>query len=170
MCKVSQPFVSGVRRQLKMVISSERRVGLDGKIRRLPQSSPAPTAKTSKALRPAVPAEPPVPVEAAATGSVQKVNGGAAAFMEANGLSFKLPLRLDLLQGIPFVPQVTIASLLVSAYGVAEEFDVGVGKEERLKAIDDLFITYERLSVIPHPSAKSSAADAPPVKQIPPAV
>lgn len=36
MCKTSQPFVSGIRRELKMVISSSKRVGRDGKYRSMP--------------------------------------------------------------------------------------------------------------------------------------
>ena len=37
-CGVSQPFVSSLRRQLKTVLSSEKRVGRDGKRRRLPNT------------------------------------------------------------------------------------------------------------------------------------
>jgi hypothetical protein len=36
MCAVSQPFVGVVRRELKTVISSDTRVGKDGKVRRMP--------------------------------------------------------------------------------------------------------------------------------------
>ena len=35
-CKVSQPFVSRLRKHLKTVISSEKRTGRDGKARKLP--------------------------------------------------------------------------------------------------------------------------------------
>jgi hypothetical protein len=41
MCAVSQPFVGIVRRELKTVISSETRLGRDGKMRRLPAKQPA---------------------------------------------------------------------------------------------------------------------------------
>jgi hypothetical protein len=36
-CKVSQPFVSKVRRQLKTVLGSQKRIGRDGKKRKLPR-------------------------------------------------------------------------------------------------------------------------------------
>lgn len=43
-CKVSQPFVSKVRKQLKTVISSGKRTGRDGKARKLPAKKAPKTA------------------------------------------------------------------------------------------------------------------------------
>lgn len=154
LCKVSQPFVSNLRRELKTVISSEKRVGRDGKTRRLSKSqSLVSTAKSSNASPP-IHVERALPLAEAATTNGQTVIGGARDFIKSEGLTFKLPPRPDLLQAIPFVPKVTIVALLASVYGLAEQYDDGAGKAERLKGIDDLFNTYARLTVIPRPSSQ----------------
>lgn len=51
-CKVSQPFVGKVRKQLKTIISSGTRTGRDGKTRKLPVRKPAqsPSAPRSEAV------------------------------------------------------------------------------------------------------------------------
>lgn len=142
MAKVSAPLIHTVRRELK-ILTVGPRTGLDGK-KRIPSTKTSPPMHGSGKEDKPTANRPSGKPTARSPKTKEPLEHGHRQNSAVETIE-----QPDQRPGLPYVPQVCICSLLVSAIGLASYYDRCDGSEERRADLERLLVAFGSVTSIP---------------------